>query len=607
MALNVGVNVIETDGRASPTIQGAATSVAAFLGRAERGVPNRPVRVSTNEQLQSRFGNALADSYLTLAVRGFFLNGGREAYICRVVGAGTTPAFAALNNRAAAPQPALRVTAGYRGSPDPGNWGNNIRIDVQDDPRGATQLRTDTGVDATSADLVSIAGFQVGSVVRFVDGATTEYRRVTTVDAPNRRINWTGAVSPVLNRATTRVTTAEFRLLVRYRPTPTSDFLLVEEWPSLSMETDSPDYAIGRINNQFTGSRYILVTDLSGGAASGLENPAVASNQALAGSVESAPAQADYAGDQALRTGLFAFDTTQVQLLAIPDAHTLTTGRDAVVRAALDYCAARGDCMFVGAAPDRGASTGVTPRALRDYTQLESDYLNSIRTYSGQFQANKVFGALYAPWIRVSDPAAAGPDPSRFIPPDGHVMGVYARTEQERGIFKAPAGLAAQVRGALAVSADFTEGQHTDLVRNALVNGVRFTPGSGVTIAASRTLSTDTRWWFVNVRLLFNFVKSSLRDGLRFVRQEPHSEQLRKMVRFNVVTPFLLGLWRQGAFGSDPPAQVFTVKCDAENNPPAEVDLGNFRLEVYFYPAKPAETIIIVVGQQPSGAAASEA
>jgi phage tail sheath protein FI len=167
--------------------------------------------------------------------------------------------------------------------------------------------------------------------------------------------------------------------------------------------------------------------------------------------------------------------------------------------------------------------------------------------------------------------------------------------------------VAALVRGARATEAAFTDDQHTGLVQEGLVNGIRPTPGAGIVIAASRTLSTDTRWWFVNVRLLFNFVKSSLRTSLRFVRQEPHSEELRRMVRFNVVTPFLLGLWRRGAFGSDAAEFVFSVKCDAENNPPNEVDLGNFRLEVYFYPVKPAETVVIVVGQQPSGGFASEA
>jgi phage tail sheath protein FI len=145
------------------------------------------------------------------------------------------------------------------------------------------------------------------------------------------------------------------------------------------------------------------------------------------------------------------------------------------------------------------------------------------------------------------------------------------------------------------------------MVRLGLVNGIRFSPGLGITVTASRTLSTDTRWWFVSTRLLFNFVKSSLRDGLRFVRQEPNSGELRRTVRLNVVTPFLLGLWRQGAFGSDPPEKVFSVKCDDENNPPQEVDLGNFKIEVYFYPVKPAETIIIIVGQQPSAATAKEA
>jgi len=374
------------------------------------------------------------------------------------------------------------------------------------------------------------------------------------------------------------------------------------------METDSPDYAVGRVNQPFTGSRYVVLSDVSAAVASGAENPQVTSGQPLAGGTVGTVAGVDYQGVEALRTGLFAFDTVQIQLLAVPDAHSFPTApaeRITVVRAALDYCERRGDCMYVGAAPNRGGAA--TPRARRDYTELESTYTDRIKAYSATFQGRKVFGAVYAPWIQVSDPIAAGTVPTKFIPPDGHVMGMYARTELERGIFKAPAGSAALLRGALDVAADFSDGQHTDLVRNGTVNGVRFQAGFCITVAASRTLSSDTRWWFVGTRLLFNFVKSSLRDGLRFVRQEPHTSQLRRSVSLNVVRPFLLGLWRQGAFGSDAPDDVFTIKCDAENNPPTEVDLGNFKIEVYFYPVKPAETILIVVGQQPSGASAAEA
>ncbi|HJQ24873.1 MAG TPA: hypothetical protein VKA60_13225 [Blastocatellia bacterium] len=610
MALEIGVNVIEVDGRASPTIQGAPTSVAAFLGLTERGVANRPVRVTSLAQFRDRFGNPRADGYLAYAIEGFLLNGGRESYISRVVGLNSVPAATTLDNRVTPTAgPALRVSAGYRGQPDQGPWGNRLRLAVRDDPRGTTTLKNPTAAGGNSADLQSLSGFRVGSVVRFDDAGATFYRKITAIDPTTGTVTWdAGApIGPVLAQATTQVASAEFRLQVRYQATPADDFALVEEWGQLSMESDSPDYAVSRVNHPLTGSRYVMLADLSGAAQTGVQNPAITSNQSLTGGTENAPVAADYTGNAAQKTGFYSFDTAQVQLLAVPDAHRLAVGRETVIHGALDYCAARGDCTFVGAAPDRGTPANVTPRALSDYNQLESDYLTSTKTYSAQFQASKVYGALYAPWIQVSDPTAVGSAPLRFVPPDGHLMGVYARTEAERGIWKAPAGNAAQVRGALGVSATFTDGQHTDLVRNGFVNGIRFERGTGITVAASRTLSTDTRWWFVNVRLLFNFVKSSLRDGLRFVRQEPHSEELRRSVRLNVVTPFLMGLWRQGAFGSDPPDKVFSVKCDAENNPPSEVNLGNFKIEVYFYPVKPAETIILVVGQQPSGGSAREA
>jgi uncharacterized protein len=186
------------------------------------------------------------------------------------------------------------------------------------------------------------------------------------------------------------------------------------------------------------------------------------------------------------------------------------------------------------------------------------------------------------------------------------VLGVYARIGEARGVWKAPAGDEALLRFALGVGLDMTDVDHTDLVKNGGVNGIRAIPGSGIVVDASRTLSTDTRWLFVNVRRLFNFVKTSLRDGLRWVPQEPHDEDLRRRVKFNVVTPFLLGLWRRGAFGSDPPEDVFTIVCDQSNNPPSEVALGNFTIEVFFYPTKPAETIVIQVGQQESGASTGE-
>ncbi len=218
-----------------------------------------------------------------------------------------------------------------------------------------------------------------------------------------------------------------------------------------------------------------------------------------------------------------------------------------------------------------------------------------------------MYGALYGPWILVNDPLSRTANPTVWVPPNGHVMGVFARVESTRGIHKAPAGDEARVFGALDVEYRLSDAEHTDLVERGSVNGIRLVPGAGIVVDSSRSLSTDLRWRYVNVRLLFNYVKSSLRAGLRWVRQEPNKDTLWTAVNYGSVRPFLMGLWRQGAFGTGMPDEVFTITCDATNNPPDEVDKGNLSVAVTFYPSRPAETIVIKVGQQPSGATSAEA
>src|SRR5258708_18391440 len=103
-------------------------------------------------------------------------------------------------------------------------------------------------------------------------------------------------------------------------------------------------------------------------------------------------------------------------------------------------------------------------------------------------------------------------------------------------------------------STPFPTRRSSDLVKNSGVNGIRAVPGAGIVVDASRTLSTDTRWLYVNVRLLFNYVKSTLKQGLRWVRQEPNRDTLWDAVKFGSVIPFLMSLWRRGAFGRGKPA-----------------------------------------------------
>jgi hypothetical protein len=446
-------------------------------------------------------------------------------------------------------------------------------------------LRSTSGRYGTGSTLTLGAGTPDATKALGLEGAVAETgatvgRSLTGVDESARTITWEGALATAVPADTARIESAEFDLVVRRGGTE------LERFASVSMQGGVNHNVAAVVNDPDLGSRFIVVADRNStsGVADDVPRAETVPLGATTAGVDAPPSELDFIGDPAARTGLSAFDTVDIQLLACPDRDT--TG---VVAACLAYAERRGDAMFVGAAP-------------RDRD------LEGVKAYAAPLRARKVYGALYAPWIEIVNPLdTAGTAPRLAVPPVGHVLGMYARISEARGVWKAPAGDEAMLVGALGVGFDMTDADHTDLVKAGGVNGIRAIPGSGIVVDASRTLSTDTRWLFVNVRRLFNFVKSSLSDGLIWVAQEPNSDELRRRVRFNVVTPFLLGLWRQGAFGSDPPEQVFTVKCDEENNPATAVNLGEFRVEVFFYPVKPAETIVIIVGQQDSGAAAAEA
>jgi len=495
MALTLGVNVIETDGKAAPSIQGAATSVAAFVIRSERGVPGAVRRISSPGQFRDLFGGVMDGAFGAFAVQGFLDNGGATAYVTRVVD--DTAAAASTVTLGSE----LTGTAGYRGVDDPGEWGDDVEVAVQDNS--------------------------------VVSGA--------------------------------------YDLIVRYRGT------VVETWEKLTLDppvggpTRDPEAVI---NDPITGSKYITVT-VPGSVTT---NPAETTGfTALAGGAEDSLSGS--ALEAALAAAFSRFDPHDVQLVGCPESTA-----SAVVTAGLTYCENRGDCLFIGAAPPG----------------LDVD---GARTYGQGFQGNKVYGALYYPWIQVLDPRGG----RITIPSTGHVMGVYARIDQQRGVWKAPAGNEARVLGALGTETALSDVDHTDLVKNGSVNAIRFIPGAGIVVDSSRTLSTNTLWLYVNVRLLFNFVKTSLKYGLRWVVQEPNTDELWQKVKVNTVNPFLMNLWRKGAFGPGAAEDVFTVKCDADNNPPSNIQQGIFTLEVYLYPNRPAETVVIVVGQQEGASSAQEA
>ncbi len=586
MATNIGLNVIEVDGSAPAAIQGAAVSVGAFNIVTRRGVPNRPVRITSFTDFVDRFGGFDTASFGAYLVKGFFDNGGQRAYVSRVAGAGaaapTTASAAFRRSDAANAAAVLQLEGGFRGQPDPGRWAEDVRVTLT--PSFATQVREGTAAIAKDGTtLAGLAGFAIDDTVLVSAGANRAIVTVTALNPATGEIKWApdlanpGDFAP----ANTTVVSTDFDLTVtRQGQTPP----ISETWPRLTLRQGSPSYAVTMLNDSTRGSKLVRATDPRQAAnRTTPDTPGHEVTLALANGGDGTVAENDFIGDQAAHTGFFAFDPLDIQLVCTERSDP------AIVNAALAYCENRGDCMFIGSVPEASVSGG---------TAIE---------YGAAFQGKKVYGAMYGPWVGVPDPLAQGPTKMRRIPPTGHVMGVYARIETTRGIHKAPAGDEARLLGVLDVEYQLSDAEHTDLVTIGSVNGIRAIAGAGIVVDASRTLSTDIRWRYVNVRLLFNYVKTSLKQGLRWVKQEPNRDRLWDAVKFGSVRPFLMELWRQGAFGAGTPEQVFTIICDATNNPPDEVDKGNFKLEVYFYPSKPAETILIVVGQQPSGATASEA
>lgn len=208
------------------------------------------------------------------------------------------------------------------------------------------------------------------------------------------------------------------------------------------------------------------------------------------------------------------------------------------------------------------------------------------------------YGAYYFPWIEVYDPIKG----NVYQPPSGFMAGIYARSDAERGVHKAPANEI--VRGAIGLRYNVTKGEQ-DILNPKGINCIRAFPNRGIRVWGARTFSSDASWRYINVRRLFNMVEQSIELGTQWVVFEPNDERLWKRVTRDI-SAFLLRLWRQGALFGKTPEEAFYVKCDEETNPPEVIDAGQLIVEIGMAPVKPAEFVIFRIGQMPSGGEVSE-
>jgi phage tail sheath protein FI len=261
------------------------------------------------------------------------------------------------------------------------------------------------------------------------------------------------------------------------------------------------------------------------------------------------------------------------------------------------------DEVAIVAAP--GQTSAAVQDALLSHCETRKDrfaILDSPETISGGVDKlpkprDSKYGAYYFPWIQVYDPDKG----NIFVPPSGHIAGVYSRTDSERGVHKAPANEI--VRGALGLKYNVSKGEQ-DLLNPKGINAIRFMNG-GIRIWGARTLSSDPSWRYINVRRLFIMVESSIERATQWVVFEPNDHRLWKRVQ-RTISSFLTLLWRNGALMGTSPEQAFYVKCDDETNPPEVCDAGQLVVEIGLAPVKPAEFVIFRIGQMASGGGVEE-
>lgn len=208
--------------------------------------------------------------------------------------------------------------------------------------------------------------------------------------------------------------------------------------------------------------------------------------------------------------------------------------------------------------------------------------------------------ALYFPRLVLSDPDG---NPVSGVGASGAVAGLYAATDQKRGVWKAPAGIAVQLGGITDLSLRMSD-QDNGRLNPVAVNCLRSLPTVGDVIWGARTMNGDdlsaSQWKYVPVRRLALFLEESLYRGTQWVVFEPNDEPLWAQVRLNVGA-FMHGLFRQGAFQGTTAKDAYFVKCDADTNPQADIDRGILNVVVGFAPLKPAEFVVVTI-QQITGA-----
>jgi phage tail sheath protein FI len=266
------------------------------------------------------------------------------------------------------------------------------------------------------------------------------------------------------------------------------------------------------------------------------------------------------------RTGLQAFiENNDVSILLVPGIMA-----PAVQGALIAYCEEYKSCFAILDLP------------------MERTNANDVADYRGMYDSS--YAACYHPWIQVFDPLLKR---NAFFPPSGAMAGIYARTDTERGVSKAPANEI--VRTCTGLSTTYNESEQ-DILNPQGVNLIRSFTGRGIRVWGARTISSNGLWKYINVRRLFIYVEESIKANTNWVVFEPNSEVLWGRVK-RTIEMFLASCWSEGALAGTSPAEAFFVECGRTTMSQDDIDNGRLICMIGIAPVKPAEFVIFRITQ----------
>lgn len=560
-----GVYVEEVD-RGSRPIDGVSLSVAGFVGFTEdvRGDAElfKPMLITNWAQYLECFGKPGSDgftdfdAYLPFAVQGWFLNGGGR---CWVVSIGTKlPGSAA---------PSAEETG--------------------------CKLLTSSGKPTLRFNLKA-ASTSTAPALPSSEGRLA----VTILESTPKPLpsNAPANADPPLN------TGEYFKLIVR------NGDQILEEYDHLTMNSKADTAVADYVVTALADSQYVAIADIA-------QSGQPLSRRPANGSYEVAPPPyvaklehlaRDLQGERSDKTGMQGiFEVDEVAMIACPDL--MRVYQEGImdidqVHGVMEMMLSLCENSFPGPAyrmavldappvkPGKNDNKAVAPEQ-----QKPQDVFNWLK----EFNRRSMFGALYYPWIKVANPRNGGRP--ILIPPSGHMMGVWCRTDESRGIFKAPAN--DTPRGVLGLAYE-TNMREQEMLNPVGINCIRnfANYNRGFKIWGARTLvePDNVQWRYISVRRLLSYIEKSIEIGTQWVVFEPNDSDLWARVN-RTVSNFLERLWREGALVGGSPSEAFYVKCDGELNTHETMMLGRLYVEVGVCPVRPAEFVIFRISQWAPG------